>query len=243
MNRIATRFLAGAASALVVAAGPTDVEAQATFTACRVPDVGAIYMIGVAGAPSECLDASHVEFSWTEGAEVADASVTTEKLADGAVTSAKIGDGAVGSAAVEDGSLTAADLAPLAAGGMATANLGTASAIGTTPTDLGSISFEAPADGQVFVALSGHAVIFGDNTLVEVGLGSATGLLDLHSVRVGRLDGSGTERFDNAFNSMTVVGVSAGTNTFHATAQKPAVFSTNTVNLANLRLVLIFIPS
>jgi hypothetical protein len=38
-----------------------------TFRACRVPGVGAIYMIGVAGAPTACLDAAHVEFQWTEG--------------------------------------------------------------------------------------------------------------------------------------------------------------------------------
>ena len=45
-----------------------ELSAQATtFTACRVPDVGAIYMIGVAGAPPACLEPSHIQFSWTEG--------------------------------------------------------------------------------------------------------------------------------------------------------------------------------
>jgi hypothetical protein len=101
----------------------THVDAQTTFRACRVPDVGAIYMIGVAGAPTGCLDVTHVEFSWTEGgATVDDGSVTEVKIADGAVTSAKIADGTVGAAdlapdavdssIITDGSVGAADLAP-----------------------------------------------------------------------------------------------------------------------------------
>jgi hypothetical protein len=47
-------------------------------------------MINVAGAPSTCLDPSHVQFSWTEGGQVADAAVTTAKIADRAVTFAKM---------------------------------------------------------------------------------------------------------------------------------------------------------
>jgi len=102
MNRTIARSLIGAAVALAAALAPSQASAQTTFTACRVPDVGAIYMIGVAGAPTECLDASHVEFSWTEGgaAAVADGSITTEKLADGAVTSAKLSDGTITAADV-----------------------------------------------------------------------------------------------------------------------------------------------
>jgi len=113
MSRTSLRVVAaGIAAGIAFSATPQDAEAQATFTACRVPDVGAIYMIGVAGAPSACLDVSHVEFSWTEGgASVADGSITTVKLADGAVTSAKIADGTIIGADMVGGTVGTAELA------------------------------------------------------------------------------------------------------------------------------------
>lgn len=40
-----------------------------TFQACRVPDVGAIYMVGEPGTPEQCLSPDHVAFSWTEQGE------------------------------------------------------------------------------------------------------------------------------------------------------------------------------
>lgn len=89
-------------SAVLFSAGATAVDLSAqTLTACRVPDVGAIYMIGVAGAPTTCLDPAHIEFSWTEGAEPADGSVTEVKLADGAVTTDKLADGGVTAAKLD----------------------------------------------------------------------------------------------------------------------------------------------
>lgn len=99
---------------------PASLSAQATFTACRIPDVGAIYMIGLAGLPTECLDPSHVEFSWTEGGSVADGGITTPKLADGAVTTTKLADavvtasklaaGVVDSLTIANGSILGEDL-------------------------------------------------------------------------------------------------------------------------------------
>lgn len=45
---------------------PGTVQAQSTtYTACYVPDVGAVYMIGQQDTPSSCLESSHVEFSWS----------------------------------------------------------------------------------------------------------------------------------------------------------------------------------
>lgn len=88
MSRIAA-VRVGATLALL-SAPIVPASAQTTFQACRVPNVGAIYMIGVAGAPSACLDASHVAFSWTEGGTPADGSITAAKLAPQAVTPSKI---------------------------------------------------------------------------------------------------------------------------------------------------------
>lgn len=310
MTRTITKSVGGAALALALALPGAEAAAQNTYRACRVPTVGAIYMIGVTGAPTACLDASHVEFSWTEGGAPPDGSITTVKLANDAVTSAKIADGAVtsadiadgtiatvdiadgaitqvkldagvgfpppdgsittiklandavtsakiadgtiaaadigvgavGSAQVADNSLTAADLADGAAGRMAMTTIGTVLNIGTTNTNLGSVSINAPAAGTVWIALTGYAVTFGDNTVVQVGLGTSAASLNLHSVQVGVLDGVGTQRREFAFSPMTVASVSAGTTTFFATALKPSVFSAQLVNLAELRLIVIYQP-
>lgn len=43
-------------------------KAQQTFQACYVPEVGVIYLINQQGLPTACVTASHVPFSWTEGA-------------------------------------------------------------------------------------------------------------------------------------------------------------------------------
>ena len=88
MNRILSRTsISGFAMAAALSLSSADVAAQTTFTACRVPVVGAIYMIGLPGLPTACLDPAHVEFSWTEGGVPADGSITGAQLADDAVTS------------------------------------------------------------------------------------------------------------------------------------------------------------
>lgn len=76
---------------LAISLGAHEIEAQTTFTACRVPDVGAIYMIGVEGAPSACLDETHIEFSWTEGGgTLSEGSVTTTEILDGTIETVDI---------------------------------------------------------------------------------------------------------------------------------------------------------
>jgi hypothetical protein len=110
-NRILSRGLVAATAILLASLFASDLQAQTTFTACRVPDVGAIYMIGVSGAPSACLDPSHIEFSWTEGSgALAEGSVTTTEILDGTIAAADIGADAVTSAEIADGTIVAGDV-------------------------------------------------------------------------------------------------------------------------------------
>jgi hypothetical protein len=43
---------------------PETVQAQDQYRACYIPEVGAVYRIGETGLPADCLDPTHVEFSW-----------------------------------------------------------------------------------------------------------------------------------------------------------------------------------
>lgn len=68
---ISHRFLVlGLAFVVTTALGTAPVAGQETYEACYVPDVGAIYLINQTGLPTECLDAAHVAFSWTDGGAV-----------------------------------------------------------------------------------------------------------------------------------------------------------------------------
>lgn len=64
---LAPLLLAG----LLLAPGLASAQTPRTFTACYVPDVGAVYMIGEAGLPSACHSDNHVQFSWEDGSEIA----------------------------------------------------------------------------------------------------------------------------------------------------------------------------
>lgn len=120
MNR-RTRRMASAVGAIffgcVAAHG---VEAQQTFRACYVPQVGAMYLLDLPGLPNECLSTEHEEISWIEGngppepvttADIDDGAVASPKLADGAVTATKLAEGAVTATKLADGAVTGAGIA------------------------------------------------------------------------------------------------------------------------------------
>lgn len=52
--------------AATLGSAPSVVRAQeVVFTACYVPDVGVVYLIKAESLPEACIEATHVEFSWT----------------------------------------------------------------------------------------------------------------------------------------------------------------------------------
>jgi hypothetical protein len=126
MTRKTTTLLAGLASLAALGSPPDAAAQQQTFRACYVPQVGAMYLLGLPGLPSECLSNEHEEISWTEGsstgegsvgtAALADGAVTTDKLADGAVTAAKLAAGSVGATHIEQGSVNRDHIGPDAVG-------------------------------------------------------------------------------------------------------------------------------
>src|SRR5256714_5980116 len=109
MDQMKTLFRSVLAAALLSIAGVAMGSAQAV-NACYVPNVGAIYLVGLTGLPTACLNSNHVAIA-LGGASLPDGSVSTIKIADAAVTGAKIGAAAVGPnqiapAAVQGGNLS-----------------------------------------------------------------------------------------------------------------------------------------
>lgn len=273
--RTARRMAFGALAFLAIGASfaPAELSAQTTFTACRIPDVGAIYMIGLAGLPTECLDPSHVEFSWTEGGTVADGGITTPKLADGAVTAAKLAadavdslsivdgsilgedlrSGTIGSlqianssitgADVEDASLTAADLADGAAGSIVQGLLGDSGGLTTNVTDLGNVSYVAPAEGVALVIVTGTVRLGGENTRVRIGIGSSAGSFDMHETWAGYQTGTATTDLDMPFTTMGAAQIGVGgISRYYVSAQLEVNDQAESAELIGVRAVVIYVP-
>lgn len=128
-----------------------------------------------------------------------------------------------------------------ASAGVDFAALGSSSGLGTTLESLGSVTIMPPSDGFVVVTHKGEAVFFGDNTALQFGLGTSSAANDLYEGFVGRLDGSGTARYEHHYGSMAVVEANAGQDvTVFANAQKSSVFDANTINLTDSLLVATF---
>jgi hypothetical protein len=163
--------------------------------------------------------------------DVMDNSITTNKINDGTITNSDISNSAAISISKISGDA-----------GIEYNNIGSASGITTTATNLGSITINCPTSGYVLLMITGNAIFFGDNTIVNVGLSTSSSAINLNYARTGRHDGSGTLRYVNNFTTFDIVSVNAGSNTFYGVALKEVSFSTNTVNLGNLILTGIFIP-
>lgn len=126
--------------------------------------------------------------------------------------------------------------------GVAFSDIGTAFDVPTNVMNVGSVTLTCPSDGFVLLTLVGSAVFFGDNTVVDVGIGMTDADLDLHAARIGRQDGSGTGRYTHAFTSAAVASCTAGPTTFYANAEKSTAFGSTAVNLTRLYLIAHFVP-
>ena len=181
-------------------------------------------------------------------------SVTTITIEDGAVTNPKLAADSVDSSKITNGSIGNLDISNAAAisaskisgdTGIEFDMIGSCSAIAVSPsvTNCGSISITAPGPGYILLSLTGTAVTFGQGTTARVGIGASISTFEVNSVRIGVLDGTDTLRREFSPSSSGVVEVTqAGTYTYYANAYRPSVFSSTTVNLADLNFTGVFIP-
>lgn len=126
--------------------------------------------------------------------------------------------------------------------GVAVSDIGYIQGIPTTVVNLGSVTINCPSDGYVLLTLVGTVTFFGENTTVNVGIGTTTSGFDLHTTNVGRLDGPGSLRYRQAVTSMAVSSCRAGPTTFYANAQKCPTFAGKEVNTGDMRFVALFVP-
>lgn len=175
-------FIAVALALMLVLPGTA--RAQSTiYTACYVPDAGAVYVVGEQDTPSSCLESSHVEFSFSGDTsavttdDLADGAVTTPKVADGAITNTKLSTDAVDSDIVQDGSLTESDLGSSVLTATGAANV---SANGTLLQGKNVSSVAKPGTGTYEVTFTSAVDISTAYLLVSPGL--TTTCATAHSV-------------------------------------------------------------
>lgn len=182
--------------------------------------------------------------------DLANNAVTTPKIANNAVSNPKIANNAVTGAKIADGTITNADVSAaanidilkiLGAAGVEYASLGSCSNIGNSMTNCGSVAVTAPKAGYVVLTASAYAITFGQNTVVEFGVGTSANTFTNYT-RAGELDGSDTIRRAHPLSVSAVVPVAAGTTTFYANAMRESVFDAQAVNLGNVYLTAVFVP-
>ena len=202
--------------------------------------------------------------------DLADLSVTKDKIRNRAVGSAKIRDNAVVSRKIKDLTIRSEDLGPNSVTGdkvlngslsgsdigfnsipatdiqnepgIDWQNGGSCCDIPTTVTNCGSVSVTAPSSGYVLVQCKAFAVTFGEDTEIVVGVSTSASTMG-ESTRAGVLDGTDTKRREFPIYTFAVYPVSTGTATYYCNAQKPAVFSSQQVNLGNMYMTAVFFPT
>ena len=167
--------------------------------------------------------------------------VTTGRLKYNAVTSGKIQDNTIQD---KDISTNAAiDVLKISgAAGVDYANFSSCSSIPTTMKNCGSVTLTAPKAGYAVVTLTGYAIIFGANTVLEYGIGTTSNSFTNYT-RTGLLDGSDSIRRASPLSITAVIPVAAGSTRFYANAMKEGVFSSNSINIGNVSMSAVYVPN
>lgn len=189
-------------------------------------------------------------------ADLGDNSVNSAKIVDGTIVTADLGDNSVTSAKVVDGTITNADINNSA--GIVTSKLLGDAGIefytwgsnyysvtenNSSVINMGSLVLTAPTTGYIVVWLSGSTIFFGNRKTLNIGVNTiSTSLLDDASVTIGRLDGTETLRFYEAFTATGVFTVSAGNYTIYALVQGNTTFGIGNANVIPQTMTAIFIP-
>ncbi len=184
------------------------------------------------------------------GIDIAAGAVTSSRIATDTIIASNIAAGAVGTSEIADGSIAQADLSSALTAMINNVGLDYITSLtminisgldNTTFNNSGSVSVTCPSSGYVLVTASGTSTFFGDGRTVDVGIGNTTTAF-LNSVSIGRPDGSGALRFNDAWSIQTVVSVTAGTYTYYALSQGNTVFDASAVNVIPKSLTAVFIP-
>jgi len=232
-------------------ADPTGGAALFTSTKSITPDDNGIFTVELGPVSSSHFDGSIRYLGIKVGTDAE--MVPRQKLnsAPYSVATSNIADNSVSSAKIANGSIMDTDVNANAAIAMSKINgeagidynsIGTVLNITTTMSNLGSVTLSCPTSGYVLLIVSGSAVMFGDNTVLEVGMGSSTSTF-LHYYSTGYLDGARTDRSYNPFCVTYVTSVAAGNRTFYALARKSSTYDSNTINLTSVHLTAIFFPT
>lgn len=238
MLRHSKRALLPSGMTALLLALPQASEAQTTrtFTACWVPEVGAVYMIAEPGLPTACLSETHEQFSWTEGesggieladqsvttAKLADAAVITDKLGNAAVTGAKLANGAVGGVHIADGAIDAGALAD-----------------GAVTTDAilnGTISDLDIANGAVTSAHILDSSILGADIATNTIVGGHIAANAVGAVHIGADQVGASEIATNAVGADEIAANAVGTSEIATDAVGPSEIAANAVGPSELNV-------
>lgn len=154
-----------------------------------------------------------------------------------------LGFGQIDDDGIANGAVTTAKLAPAARAGVATRTFGGFSVSSVAPVDGGFLALNAPGAGSFLLFLTGYALVTGDDSSVDVSLGTVSLGTSLGTIRAGVTEGTGTvsRRFPFALSSVLVAS-SSGPRNVYLTLSQPATDAAAAVSVFNLRLTAIFIP-